>query len=84
MGKGIKVFDMEVGKKATGTIEKFDNAKGYGYIRADDGTSIFVHYSAIRGTGFRNLDMGERVEFYVESTPKGLQASDIVRLRFLQ
>lgn len=76
--------DIKIGTKATGTVNKFDNAKGFGYILADDGTSIFVHYSAIRGTGFRNLDMGERVEFYVESTPKGLQASDVVRLRFLQ
>lgn len=71
-------------EKIIGTVEKFDNAKGYGFIRADNGKSVFVHYSSIRGTGFRNLDMGERVQFYAEEGQRGLEASDVVRLRFLQ
>jgi len=69
--------------KTQGTVEKFDNAKGYGFIRADTGIRVFVHYSAIRGTGFRNLDMGERVEFCLEESERGQHASDVVRLRFL-
>lgn len=89
MGNIVRYMDTKQhrhvkGQKIIGTVAKFDNAKGYGFITADDGKSVFVHYSAIRGTGFRNLDMGERVEFYIEDGIRGVQASDVVRLRFLQ
>ena len=61
-----------------GIVERFD--RGWGFIRADDGERIFVHHTNIRGTGFRTLYRGERVEFDVEIGPKGPRAVDVVRL----
>ncbi len=68
-------------ERITGTVKWFNASKGYGFILRDDGgPDVFVHYSAIRGTGYRNLEEGERVEFSVVSGPKGLQAADVTRL----
>jgi len=68
-------------ERITGTVKWFNASKGYGFILRDDGgPDVFVHYSAIRGTGYRNLEEGERVEFSVVSGPKGLQAADVVKL----
>jgi len=66
--------------RTQGTVKWFNQAKGYGFITPDEGRDVFVHYSAIRGDGFRNLTEGERVEFAVEQTPKGPQALDVVKL----
>ena len=63
-----------------GRIKWFNEKKGFGFISQDDGDEVFVHYSSIRGDGFRNLDEGQRVEFAVESNPKGPQAVDVVSL----
>jgi CspA family cold shock protein len=64
-------------EKATGTVKWFNAAKGYGFIERESGPDVFVHFSAIRGDGFRNLEEGQRVEFTVEQGPKGLQAADV-------
>ena len=64
-------------EKETGTVKWFSNAKGYGFITRDMGEDVFVHYSAIIGDGFRTLDEGQRVEFSVEETAKGLQATNV-------
>jgi len=70
-----------MGKRTTGTVRWFSRVKGYGFIRPDGSEEdVFVHYSAIRGEGFRNLEEGERVEFTIEDSPKGPQAADVVRL----
>jgi CspA family cold shock protein len=69
-----------MGERETGTVKWFNRSKGYGFIERESGDDVFVHYSAIRGEGFRNLDEGERVEFTVESSPKGPQAVDVVKL----
>jgi CspA family cold shock protein len=65
-------------ERVTGTVKWFNGAKGYGFIEREGGSDVFVHFSAIRGEGFRNLDEGQAVEFVVEQGPKGLQATDVV------
>ena len=61
-------------ERITGTVKWFNGAKGYGFIEREDGDDVFVHYSAILGDGYRNLNEGQRVEFTVEQGPKGPQA----------
>jgi CspA family cold shock protein len=64
-------------ERVTGTVKWFNGGKGYGFIAREEGDDVFVHYSAIRGQGFRNLEEGQSVEFAVEQGPKGLQATDV-------
>ena len=64
---------------AQGTVKWFNDRKGYGFIQKDDGTDVFVHHSAIAGTGFKSLTEGEQVSFEVEQGPKGLAAVNVVR-----
>jgi CspA family cold shock protein len=66
--------------RQTGTVKWFNGGKGYGFIEREDGPDVFVHYSAIRGDGFRNLEEGQQVEFAIEQGPKGLQAADVTLL----
>jgi CspA family cold shock protein len=63
----------------TGTVKWFNDAKGFGFITLENGTDVFVHYSAIQGEGHRSLADGERVTFEVVKGPKGLQASKVSR-----
>ena len=65
-------------ERVLGTVKWFNGSKGYGFIEREDGDDVFVHYSAISGSGFRNLEEGQRVEFSVEQGPKGLQAANVV------
>jgi CspA family cold shock protein len=67
-------------ERTTGTVKWFNGAKGYGFIEQEAGSDLFVHHTAIRGEGFRNLEEGQRVEFNVEQGPKGLQATDVAVL----
>jgi CspA family cold shock protein len=64
---------------AQGTVKWFNDRKGYGFIQREDGTDVFVHHSAIAGTGFKSLAEGEQVTFEVEQGPKGLAAVNVVR-----
>ena len=64
-------------ERTTGTVKWFNGGKGYGFITREEGPDVFVHHSAIRGEGFRNLEEGQSVEFNVEQGPKGLQATDV-------
>lgn len=60
-----------------GKVKWFNEAKGFGFITQDDGSDVFVHYSAIEGSGFRTLTQGQEVEFDVGSGPKGPQAERV-------
>jgi len=60
-----------------GTVKWFNDSKGYGFIEGEDGTDVFVHFSAIQGSGFRSLAEGQRVRFEVVSGPRGQQASNV-------
>jgi CspA family cold shock protein len=62
---------------ATGTVKWFSSEKGFGFISQEDGPDVFVHFSAISGSGYRNLEENQKVEFDVTQGPKGPQASNV-------
>jgi CspA family cold shock protein len=62
---------------ATGTVKWFNAEKGFGFIAQSEGADVFVHYKAIQMQGFKSLDAGQDVEFDLEQTEKGLQASNV-------
>jgi cold shock protein len=64
-----------------GTVKWFNNAKGWGFIRQDDGPDVFVHYSQITGEGFRTLEEGDAVSFSLKDGPKGPLAEQVQRVR---
>jgi cold shock protein len=61
----------------TGTVKWFSPEKGFGFITQEDGPDVFVHFSAIQGAGYRNLDENQKVEFDLTSGPKGPQATNV-------
>ena len=66
---------------ATGTVKWFNETKGFGFLAQDDGgDDVFVHFSAIQGSGFKTLQEGQKVSFDTQTGPKGLQASNVVPL----
>jgi CspA family cold shock protein len=65
--------------RLTGKVKWFNDAKGYGFIERPDGDDVFVHYSAIQGSGFRSLSEGQEVEFEVVEGPKGKQAANVTK-----
>ena len=64
-------------ERITGTVKWFNGGKGYGFLSQEGGEDVFVHFSAIQGEGFRNLEEGQKVEFSITKGPKGLQAADV-------
>ena len=64
-----------------GTVKWFNTEKGYGFIERDNGQDVFVHYSAILGDGFKNLEEGQRVTFEVTQGQKGPQAANVSVIR---
>lgn len=61
-----------------GRVKWFNEAKGYGFVVAEDGVDVFVHYSVIKGQGFKTLKEGQEVVFEVVETPKGRQATSVL------
>jgi cold shock protein len=66
---------------ATGKVKWFDEKKGFGFITTDEGKDVFVHFSAIQGSGFKKLAEGDRVSFEVKDGAKGPQADMVTILR---
>ena len=64
-------------ERIIGTVKWFNGDKGFGFIARESGPDVFVHFSAIQGDGFRNLQEGQKVEFAVEKGPKGPQATNV-------
>ncbi len=67
--------------RVQGVVKWFNTTKGYGFIQRENEPDVFVHYSAITGDGFKNLEQGQAVEFQVEKGPKGLQASNVLLMK---
>ncbi|MFN8028640.1 MAG: cold-shock protein [Acidimicrobiia bacterium] len=62
---------------ATGTVKWFNSEKGFGFIAREQGDDVFVHFSAIQGTGYKTLEEGQRVEFDVGPGRKGEEAQNV-------
>ena len=67
--------------RLTGTVKWFNDAKGYGFISREGGPDVFVHFSAIEGSGFKSLQEGDQVEFEIVEGQKGPQAGNVTRLQ---
>jgi len=65
-------------EREVGTVKWFNDSKGFGFITRSNGTDVFVHFTSIRGEGYRSLEDGQQVEFEVVQGDKGLQAQDVV------
>lgn len=65
---------------AIGTVKWFNNAKGWGFIKQDEGPDVFVHYSQIDGDGFRTLREGQEVQFELRDGPKGPLAERVTKV----
>ena len=63
-----------------GKVKWFNSKKGFGFITTEEGTDVFVHFSAIKAEGFKTLDEGDEVEFTMGSSEKGPQATDVTVL----
>lgn len=63
-----------------GTVKWFNSEKGYGFITAENGEDVFVHFSAITGEGFKTLDEGQSVTFDIVEGARGKQAANVVKL----
>lgn len=64
-------------EREQGVVKWFSGAKGYGFIKRESGEDVFVHFSAITAEGYKSLNDGQKVEFEVTTSPKGLQASNV-------
>jgi CspA family cold shock protein len=67
---------------AEGTVKRFSEKKGFGFIAQDNGGDVFVHYSSINMPGFKSLAEGVRVSFEVAEDHRGPKAKDVRKLRF--
>ncbi len=65
-------------EREVGTVKWFNDSKGFGFISRENGTDVFVHFTSLRGEGYRSLEDGQQVEFEVVEGDKGLQAQDVV------
>jgi CspA family cold shock protein len=66
--------------RIAGTVKWFNDAKGYGFISREGGPDVFVHFSAIRGNGFKSLAEGDHVEFEIVQGQKGPQSAEVEKV----
>ena len=66
--------------RSKGIVKWFNERRGFGFIEQSNGDDLFVHYSAIEGDGFKTLEEGQEVEFDIVEGPKGLQATNVVKI----
>jgi len=67
--------------KQTGKVKWFDPSKGYGFITPDEGDDVFVHYSEIKGDGYKTLEENSEVEFEIANSEKGPKATNVRQLQ---
>ncbi len=67
-------------QRVVGTVKWFNSSKGYGFIAHEGREDVFVHFSAIQGEGYRNLEEGQKVEFTLEKGDKGWQAANVKKV----
>jgi len=67
-------------ERETGTVKWFNDQKGYGFIQRENGEDVFVHFSAIEGSGFRSLAEGDHVEFAIGQGQKGPAAQNVRKI----
>lgn len=63
-----------------GKVKWFNESKGYGFIQQDNGADVFVHYSSIKGDGFKTLAEGQRVQFEIEDGDRGKKAKNVLKI----
>ncbi|HEY4392012.1 MAG TPA: cold shock domain-containing protein [Paenibacillus sp.] len=63
-----------------GKVKWFNAEKGYGFIETEEGTDVFVHFSAIQSEGFKTLEEGQSVEFDIVDGARGPQAANVIKL----
>lgn len=64
-------------ERVVGTVKWFNSSKGFGFIERQGGPNVFIHFSAIKMSGYKSLTEGQKVEFSIEEGPKGPQAADV-------
>ena len=67
------------GAMLKGTVKWFNESKGFGFIEQEEGKDVFVHYSAISGSGFKTLNEGDKVQFEIVDGPKGPAAANVTK-----
>ena len=80
LGFGAKSCGKEVNAMANGTVKWFNEQKGYGFIKQENGADVFVHFSGINGGGFKSLNESDRVTFEIEQGKKGPAAVNVTRV----